>query len=725
MYQSVSCILLSRNRLYFAQQATWYFLRQDYPDCELLVADDGDGALAQVIPSDERIRYVRVPTECRTLGAKRNFANAQANGNLIAHWDDDDRMAPARISVQVDALNASGADICGVRDLLYYALYEGQAWYYRFPQADRVWLAGNTLMYRREAWRDHPFPDQHIGEDSAFLAQFDPHRIHTLRDNSFIVGVIHPQNTAPKRLLPPIWERRPLDEVTRLFGADRDFYIQLRHGKARPPRPLDSAPDLTFCAPFEVNSGYGSMAEYTALGMAREGARVHLRPIGLKREGLTEEFLALLQASGSAPNQPVLYYCWVRPELDWFAHTRDLFVNTMWEADRLPNGWAQRYNKARAVIVPTGFVANAMRASGVTVPVIVIPEGIDPTVYHFVERPERHGVVTLVLAPVDERKNTHIGIAAWKLAFKDDPDARLIIKTSYGYHNYTPDDPRIQYVDQLETTRGMLHWYQQADVLMALGNEGFGLPLVEGMASGLPVIALNSEGQANVCDDAPDCVLPVPPAEFRPYVHPVFGKSGARGVPSAREVADRLRWIADHREEAREIGRRASVWATDQRNIWDKGARVLDVIETYLARPLRRQRMMWTPSWGGECGIAEYTAHLVNALRGGAMRVRVAKTAPDPAGVKLLHVQQEHSLFDETGLTQIVQRMRAASIPVIITEHAITPTVQVWSATPRSSWHIRPPEPGSFAPAGRKSASNTFHKAARRGFRHASTNAAR
>ena len=66
-------------------------------------------------------------------------------------------------------------------------------------------------------------------------------------------------------------------------------------------------------------------------------------------------------------------------------------------------------------------------------------------------------------------------------------------------------------LEDLEPTRGIAHWYARADVLLALGNEGFGLPLVEAMATGLPVIALDSEGQSDVCADAGGLVMPVVP----------------------------------------------------------------------------------------------------------------------------------------------------------------------------------------------------------------------
>ncbi|MCA1553919.1 MAG: glycosyltransferase, partial [Chloroflexi bacterium] len=145
-------------------------------------------------------------------------------------------------------------------------------------------------------------------------------------------------------------------------------------------------------------------------------------------------------------------------------------------------------------------------------------------------------------------------------------------------------------VDANEPTRGIAHWYREADVLLALGNEGFGLPLVEGMATGLPCIALSTEGQGDVCEDAPDLVLPVPPSHWQASDDTHYGPAGMRGVPDVDTVVKHLRWVAAHRDEARAMGRAASEWALRARNIWRKGPLVLDIMERYVTPPRSLRR---------------------------------------------------------------------------------------------------------------------------------------
>jgi glycosyltransferase involved in cell wall biosynthesis len=124
------------------------------------------------------------------------------------------------------------------------------------------------------------------------------------------------------------------------------------------------------------------------------------------------------------------------------------------------------------------------------------------------------------------------------------------------------------------------------------------------------------------------------------------------------------------------MGRAASAWALKHRSIWTKGPAVLSVMEhrAQPARPLRRTRTIWVPSWSAPCGIAEYTAHLVEALPA----IRVVGEAPDVRGVRLLHIQQEHSLFNHAALTRYVQQAHQSGVPIIITEHAVTSEAQAW-----------------------------------------------
>lgn len=340
---------------------------------------------------------------------------------------------------------------------------------------------------------------------------------------------------------------------------------------------------ITMVAPFVVYSGYGSMAEFIALGMARAGAIVNVTPLMIDYQGLLPETVEILKRSQPIPDDPVLFFHWPDRLLDPYIGHSNLFVYTMWESNRVPLAWIEKLNHARAVITPSRFAARVFEQSGVEVPIHVVPLGIDPDIYPYVERPLRPSITTLMVTLIIERKHWAQAVEAWLMAFDGDEDARLLIKSHF--QQYQRDlffDERIEYISGNDPTRGILSWYQQADILLALGSEGFGLPLVEGMGTGLPVVALCSEGQGDVCEDADGLLFPVQPTHFIRYTSLASGSAGVIGIPDEQQAATHLRWITNNHGKAKQIGHKASAWAHTHRNIWDTGPRLLEIIAEYL-----------------------------------------------------------------------------------------------------------------------------------------------
>jgi len=184
----VSCIMPTYNRRAFVPRAVTYFLRQDYPNRELIVLDDGTDAVRDLLPHDPRVRYERLGRRL-TLGGKRNLGCERARGDFIAHWDDDDWMADWRLSYQVQALlDDPTADVCGLDRLLFYEPASDRAWEYIYPPGDRRWVAGGTMCYRKSFWQRHRFPETNEGEDTRLLWSARRASIVSLLDRGFYVA---------------------------------------------------------------------------------------------------------------------------------------------------------------------------------------------------------------------------------------------------------------------------------------------------------------------------------------------------------------------------------------------------------------------------------------------------------------------------------------------------------------------------------------------------------
>jgi glycosyltransferase involved in cell wall biosynthesis len=212
------------NRRHYVPQAIRYFMAQDYPNRELVILDDGSESVADLVPDDPHLRYVRLAGK-RTLGAKRNECVKHARGDLIMHWDDDDWMASHRISYQVEAMLREKAEVCGLRSMLFYEIRTGRVWLYEYPARQRPWLAGGSLLYTKDFWRRGPFPNIQIASDTRFVwnQRLDA---AVLKDYSFYVAMIHPGNTSRKNCKGSYWKHWNGDAAS-LMREDLEFYRTL------------------------------------------------------------------------------------------------------------------------------------------------------------------------------------------------------------------------------------------------------------------------------------------------------------------------------------------------------------------------------------------------------------------------------------------------------------------------------------------------------------------
>jgi hypothetical protein len=219
----VSCIMPTADRRALVPQAIRYFQRQDYPCKELLVLDDGVGEIADLIPKDASIRYVRMDQR-RTMGAKHNAGCELARGEIMVHWDDDDWMADWRLSYQVDTLLAQPRDtLSGLSRLFFWDPRARSAWEYVY-NGERPWVCGGTFCYWRQFWETHRHPDMNEGADTVFVWGLHGTNVLPLEKHGFYVALVHARNTSPKRTNTSGWHAFPVDRVRQLLASDLGFY---------------------------------------------------------------------------------------------------------------------------------------------------------------------------------------------------------------------------------------------------------------------------------------------------------------------------------------------------------------------------------------------------------------------------------------------------------------------------------------------------------------------
>ena len=211
----VSCIMPTANRRAFVPRAIRCFLDQDYPNRELIVIDDGQDGIADLIPRSDLIRYRRLDARA-SIGAKRNMACEMARGETIAHWDDDDWMAPQWLRSQMSTLTAQEADVCGLDKVFFYAPDTRQGWRYVYDGA-QPWVCGGTLCYTKDLWRRIRFGPVDVGEDNLFVWSPQPKRMAINARHDLYVATVHRGNTSPKLTNSRRWHSFPASRLEQLM----------------------------------------------------------------------------------------------------------------------------------------------------------------------------------------------------------------------------------------------------------------------------------------------------------------------------------------------------------------------------------------------------------------------------------------------------------------------------------------------------------------------------
>jgi len=196
------------------------------------------------------------------------------------------------------------------------------------------------------------------------------------------------------------------------------------------------------------------------------------------------------------------------------------------ETTKCSQSWVDAINSMDLVIVPSEFTKKTFLNSGdIKTKIVVIPEYIQPQIIQESIPPMELDIDTefnflmfgLITGPSPEtdRKNTFYGIKWLCETFKDDPKVGVVIKTSLG---------RMTYIDRKRTTdllRKLLkevrigdypkfylsHGYMSVDEVSSFyrsnkinalvsftRGEGYGLPILEAAASGVPVMATGWSG---------------------------------------------------------------------------------------------------------------------------------------------------------------------------------------------------------------------------------------
>jgi glycosyltransferase involved in cell wall biosynthesis len=167
---------------------------QTYNNRELLiVADEGMHVEFSELPE---ANWHLIHGTYPTLGAKRNAGNAVANGEIIAHFDDDDHSQPGRVTSQVAQLLSVCRHVTGYSGMKF---TDGTSWW-QYASLHCGYALGTSLCYTKEWWAAHKFDELlNVGEDTEFVDEAVRYRqLAAQPDMDLMYAAIHPGNTSEK-----------------------------------------------------------------------------------------------------------------------------------------------------------------------------------------------------------------------------------------------------------------------------------------------------------------------------------------------------------------------------------------------------------------------------------------------------------------------------------------------------------------------------------------------
>jgi glycosyltransferase involved in cell wall biosynthesis len=263
-------------------------------------------------------------------------------------------------------------------------------------------------------------------------------------------------------------------------------------------------PVINVCTPGSPDpaDSYGLLACRLATGLAQLGVYVNLLSLGPRDVPFqSAELRAIIeQPIRASLGGIMLGYSTTFKQHTGLTQLGPKVGITMFKSSKIPPIFVPELQQVAAIVTPSHFCKTVFEEAGVTVPIHVVPLGVNP-LYQPAERSTDGPLTFLAFIDRGLRKGGPLALKAFQAAFGDDMNYRLILKGRKSKVNATILNPNVTLIQEDYSEAQLYELYKQCHVLInPHRGEGFGLLPREASSSGMTVLTTAWSGTADDLD---------------------------------------------------------------------------------------------------------------------------------------------------------------------------------------------------------------------------------